>query len=340
MPSDFGYINARVRGLKAKLVGDEFYNEVLAGSDFNAFLTSLSQSPYLSDLEEAQARYQGLRAVDEALGRNFYRTTRMILGFSDGNAGALIALFLLRYDLQNFKSIARAKHAGRAAEDIRKALLPAGTLKPSSLEAMAAAEDLPAAAQLLAIGRHPLSSAFSRAVSRYASDGDLYELELSLDRAFYQVVFEELAKHPHPEALARHFQREIDAANVRTALKVRNKEYSGEADSLFLKHGREIGRSLFANLCDDASDNALQALSQTSFAAVADSSTLSEAEAVIRELVDGSARRLYLLDPLDIGVVLHYLRLKENETAKLRLLARGKYYGVSRGQLEKELGHA
>ena len=150
MSSDLGYINARVRGLKSQLLGPEFYNDALGATDFRAFTSSLSQSPYMRDLEEAGARYEGLGAVDAALATNFYRTTRSILTFSDGRAERLIAVLLLRYDLANLKAIARAKHAGREYEDVRNALLPAGRLKPAVLETIAGAPDLPAAAQLLA----------------------------------------------------------------------------------------------------------------------------------------------------------------------------------------------
>ncbi|MBS3934052.1 MAG: V-type ATPase subunit [Truepera sp.] len=47
-----------------------------------------------------------------------------------------------------------------------------------------------------------------------------------------------------------------------------------------------------------------------------------------------------LREVLGIGVALDYLRRKESEVARLRLLARGKYYHVPREQLQKELGHA
>jgi V/A-type H+-transporting ATPase subunit C len=43
--------------------------------------------------------------------------------------------------------------------------------------------------------------------------------------------------------------------------------------------------------------------------------------------------------PLHIGVVLAFLRRKEAESARLRLLARGKFYDVPRDQLERELAH-
>ena len=54
---------------------------------------------------------------------------------------------------------------------------------------------------------------------------------------------------------------------------------------------------------------------------------------------DVATRRL-TLDPLGVGLVADYLRRQERETAQLRLLARGTYYGVPAAALRKELGDA
>jgi V/A-type H+/Na+-transporting ATPase subunit C len=338
--SDFGYINARVRGLKAKLLGDEFYSDALGGSDFRAFLSSFAQTAYGREFDEAQARLGGdLRAVDEALGRNFYATTRSLLNVASGLPERLLKLLLLRYDLGNLKAIARAKSAGRDAEDVRAALLPAGEFKPAVLDAVAQTGDLPAAAQAVALTGHPLGRAFAGAVARYSSDGDLYELELALDRAYYEILSEASERGGFPPEFRRYVQREIDATNIRTALKVRGAEDGAPdaraADALFVKGGREVRRATFeALLAGDA-----QALAGTSFAEAGEAETLSRAEEILRDSLDAQARKLYLKNPLGVGVVLYYLRLKESEAARLRLLARGKYYGVPRAQLEQELGH-
>ena len=337
MSSDYGYINARVRGLKSKLLGPEFYNEALDTSDFRAFMSTLSQSPYTSEIEEAQARFDGLRALDAALARNFYQTMRSILNFSSGTPHDLIALLLLRYDLYNIKAIARAKHAGRELEDVQNVFFPAGQLKPAVLETVASASDMAAAAQALLATPTPLRGAFSRAAQEYQSGGDLYDLELSLDRAYYRVIFDSLKRVDAPRDFVRHLKREVDATNLRTALKLRGTDASG--DDLFVPGGKEISRSDFDTILNDTSQGALQNLSDTSFAEVAETETLSEAEEVVRRVLNASARRL-ASDPLDIGVVVNYLRLKEEESAKLRLLARGKYYGVPRDTLSKELGDA
>jgi V/A-type H+-transporting ATPase subunit C len=338
MSSDFGYVNARVRGLSSKLLEDDFFVQALGDSDFRAFTGSLAQSPYGADLEEAQGSASGLRSIDRAVARNFFRTTRSLLTFSDGDPRHLIGLVLRRYDLANLKAIARAKHAGRSVDEVQAALLPAGELKPGLLDSLASEADLPAVSQALAVTRHPLGRAFGRATRRYAQDGDLYEFELALDRSFYVGTMAGIKGMDVPDAFLRHLRLEIDATNLRTALKLRGQPANG--DALFVRGGREISRSTFDAILADPGKGALSALAGGAFAAVADADSLGEAEPHIRVAIDRSAGRVANADPLGIGVVLKFLRRKEAEGAKLRLLARGKFYDVPREQLERELVHA
>ncbi len=333
MSSDLGYINARVRGMKSKLLGPAFTQAALEGSDFRAFLSALSQSHYMRELEEAQARYEGLAVVDSAVARNFYKTARTLLGMSDGRPHEVIGLLLLRYDLANIKAIARGKHAGKEPDDIRGALFPAGEFKPALLEEAAAAPDVAAAAQVLAFGKNELGVAFLKAARRYMQDQDLYALELALDQAYYRELQARAEKVKASPDLQRHIQREIDATNLLTALKLRGR---GVDRDLFIAGGKEVPVTLFDAIMLDQGEGALQGLAGTSFAAVAETSQLNDAEAAVRAVLDRSAKRL-AADPLGIGVVVDFLRRKEAEAARVRLIARGKYYGVPRATLAKEL---
>lgn len=337
MSTDYGYINARIRGMKTKLLGPEFFAEALEASDFRAFVSVLGQSRYMHALEEAQSRYQGLRAVDDALARDFFATTRSLLTAADGAPGQLMELLLLRYDRENVKTIARAKHAGKSLEEILGSLYPAGGLRPAVLEEVAAAPDMAAAAQALALTKTPLKTAFAQAVARYQGDGDLYALELAIDRAYYRILLQRLRRTNAPTSFMRHIVREIDATNLRTALKLRG--LAAGPEEVFIPGGREIDRSVFEGIRADASGGALQSLSGTTFADVAEAGDLAEAERRVRRVLDGSARSA-AADPLGPGVVVRFLRQKEAEVARLRLLARGAYYGVPREALRKELGHA
>jgi V/A-type H+/Na+-transporting ATPase subunit C len=338
MSADYGYINARVRGLKSKLLAPEFYNEALNATDFKAFMATLGQSPYGRDIEEAQARAEGLKALDVALARNFYTSAQSISGFSDGQAGQLVALLLLRYDLANIKTIARAKHAGRNLEDIQASLFPAGALKPAILDTIAAGSDMAGVAQLLLASPTPLRGAFARAAANYQTDKDLYKLELELDRAYFNLLSDQLDDAKAPADFVRYMRREVDATNLRTALKLRSAGAS-PSDELFISGGKEITRALFDSIVNDKGSSTIQGLGSTSFATAAEATSLAQAEDAIRNVLGQNARRI-AADPLDIGVVANFLRLKEAETAKLRLLGRGKFYNVPRDRLAKELGNA
>ena len=161
-----------------------------------------------------------------------------------------------------------------------------------------------------------------------------------MDRAYYGAVFDELKAANAPRDFVQYMQREVDATNLRTALKLRGQTSPDEGAEFFVPGGREINRDTFNALLANDSPAALQELSSTGFSEVAETDNLSAADEAIRRTLDRDARRLARADPLGIGVVLSYLRQKESEAARLRLLARGKYYGVPRPQLERELGNA
>lgn len=335
MSEDFGYVNARIRGLSSRLLEPEFFQSALANGDFDAFTSALAQSGYAEDLEEGRAVATGLPAVDRAVARNFQRTTRSILSFSDGEPHELIAILLRRYDLDDLKTVARAQHAGRPPEELGEALLGVGELTPSLLERLAAAPDLPTAAQALGVTRHPLARAFTRAARQYAQDGDLLAFELSLDRAHFESLFDSANEAGAPDAFVRYLEREVDAANVRTALKLRGR--SGDLERFYLPGGKEISRDAFLQL---AGGRDLNVLNGTSFEEAAEAEDGSGVERAVRAALDRAARRIARRDPLGIGVAIRYLRRKEAEAARLRLLARGTYYRVPREQMEKELGDA
>ena len=336
MSAGYGYLNARVRGLRAQLLPAGFLTEQLDASGFAGFTSALAQTSYGRDLEEAQSEGAGLAAVDAALARGFVRTTRALLGYAEGTPRALIALLLRRYDLANLKAIVRARHAGRDAEDVLGSVLPAGDLSARTLRGMAEAADLAAAGQVLALSGHPLAEAFRIGVAAYAHDGDLLAFEIALDRAFYDGWSADAQRLAAPDGFRGYVASEVDATNVRTALKLRGRAV--ESARFFVAGGRLLSAAAFAELVTQPVGTPLPAL-RGPFAVLADASTAGEVDARLRAVLDGMARRLGG-DPLDIGLVADYLRRKEQETARLRLIARGTFYGVPRQALVKELGDA
>jgi V/A-type H+/Na+-transporting ATPase subunit C len=346
MASNYGYLNARVRGMRTRLVGDAFVRDAIDAGSFDAFTTALAQTGYATDLEEARARYGGgLPMVDAAIASNVRRSARSLLDMAKGTAHALVGVLLLRYDVANLKAVARAFHARRGdtgegaqvdLDEVRAATMPAGALTLATLERMVGANDLPNAAQILILKDHPLAKAFRRAVASYVADGDLLRLEVALDLAYYQVALATAEREGAPESFVRYLQLEIDATNLGTAIKLRDRGL--DAERFFVDGGRVVSKATFLEIANAPAGTALPSL-RPPFDAVGERADLAAVEATVREARDRFVRS-QALEPLDIGLVVHYLHAKEREAAQLRLVARGAYYGVSSDTLKRELGHA
>lgn len=341
--ANYGYLNTRVRAMRTRLVAPGFVDQVLAGGGFEAFAAALAQTSYATDLEASRVAGErvSLPAVDRAIGEHFRRTAQTLMRYADGSAERLLGLLLRRYDVANLKAVARAFHAGRAgaehegaADAVLSATLPVGELSTATLRAMAASADLPAAAQALVVSGHALSGAFREAVAAYAKDADLFALELHLDQQHHASVLHGARKAGAPQTFLDYLALEVDATNLLTAVKLRGRDLDAEA--CFVPGGASVSRSQFLQVAAGSVGDPLPEL-RGPFAGAREHA--ADLEAWLRGAIERAARAL-TADPLDIGLVTHFLRAKEREAATLRLLARGTFYGVGAETLRRELGHA
>jgi V/A-type H+-transporting ATPase subunit C len=329
MPDNYAYINARIRAMHASLVTEKL-EDTLNAASYGEFLRLLAESNLGPDIGEATAAGAGLPQLDAALSRNFFHTAQKVVGMADGASGRDIALLFARYDLLNLKAVARGKVGGRNAADITASLLPAGSLKPAVLEALANATDLNALNGVAGLNASPLASAFRKAVNALAANGELLDFEVALDQAYYTTALQTASS----QTLKDYLRREIDAANLLTALKLKAQGRSENLDAYFIPGGREVSRTRFDQITSGS--GGLDGLN--AFPGLAENADLASAETIVRGALLDYAQRLYTSDALGIGVVIGFLKDKEREVALTRLIARGKFYNVPTDTLRREVG--
>ena len=311
MADDFGYLNARVRARRATLLKESFFQEALDLA-FPDFLRLLSETVYGGELSG-----QGLPQVDRAVAR-----TRAKLG----EAREAVRLLLLRNDLHNLQALLRAKATGRPFEEVP--LLP-GTLKEELWRQAYEAQDAAGVAQVLAVPGHPLARAL-REVLRETQD--LARVEALLAKRFFEGVVKG-AKALEEPALRDYLALEVDAENLRTAFKLQGQGVAPEV--LFVRGGRFVDRVRFSRLLEG--DYAVfDEFSGTPLASLSGVRDLKELERRLRCLLLKEARK-GAADPLGAGLVLAYVKEREWEAMRLRLLARRAYYGLPRTQVEEEV---
>jgi V/A-type H+-transporting ATPase subunit C len=338
---DFPYINARVRAMRSRLLPPARLEELLGVQSLEVFLQGLASTPYGVDLQEALTRHDGLRAVDEALSRNLQRATRAILRFADGRPRALIEIVLLRWDLANLRAIARGKHADRPTEEIVAALVPAGNLSEVVLREMAGYPDLAGLGGTLEALDHPLAGPMARGAAAYVAAKDLMALEVQLDRGYAEYGLRQTGGRSEDAMTLRGLiQSEIDAANVKTALKLASASGLSKDQQLafYIPGGAVVTEPIFVGL--SSAQTQAQAWERLRVHGFPVKELPTDLVSFERELDLHIARRLrarYLGDPLGLDIVIGYLAMKSAEVANLRLVARGKFLGLPREAVRREM---
>ncbi len=337
---DFPYINARVRAMRSRLLDAGRLEELLALPTVEAFIQALNTTPYGHEVQEALARYPALQAVDAALARHFYRTTRRILDFADGRPRQLIEIVLLRWDLANLRLILRGKHGGARAEDLAINLIPAGSLNEAALRELAEQPDVPGVVGALSALDHPFVTPLQEGLAQYLETKDLFALELRLERfsAFHGLRAARGAGYNETVVRAL-LEAELDATNVKTALKLQGAAVDRDDKArFFIPGGRIVTPEVFLLLADR--ETAAQGAKWLRLQGFPVKTISDDLPAFEREL-DLALLRLqterYLGDPLSIDVVIAYLAMKHGEVKNLRLIARSKQLGLPRDRVRKEM---
>ncbi len=330
---DYGYANARIRGMKSRLLDRRTLDELAAKPDVNALIVELEKTPYMEDIAEASTRYQGIQCLEYALRRNYTRTFKKILGIVKGQpAETYIRLFLGRWDVQNVKTILRGKSFHISQDEIFECLVPAGDLDEVTLGEMIKQPDVKAVVDLLATWRIPCAKPLTRHFPEYTDERNLIVLENALDQFFYQTALEALQGDDYNERLVRDMlSTEIDVVNVKTVLRlIRDKIGPSDAGKYLIDGGRRLRRGfLMAMLEAKSLEAAVGMLEGTRYDFLAEvpeehfkGEKVSEFEKQLDRFLIARGLGAFNEDPLSIAVAIGYFWAKYNEITNLRVIAR------------------
>jgi V/A-type H+-transporting ATPase subunit C len=324
MADDFAYLNARIRARRSRLLPEGFFREAL-NLNFPELVKVLGESIYGPDLTRGD-----LTGVDRAVTVHLNRTVADLPRLVSGEAREAIRLLLMRSDLANVKTILRGRAAGWSADEIA-GHLAGGTLPPGLYRAMAEAPDAASLAQVLSLREHPIAGVLREASK---ASHEPMQIEVLLDHAFYREVLRRAREldQPYLEEFTRF---EIDALNLAAGVKLFTIGFEGPSEWVFLPGGRYVGLLLFQRLAS-GEVAALQDLSDTDFERVAEAGDLEALERSLRCVLLAKAHA-QSKDVLGPGLAIDYIRCKEWEASRIRLLARRAYYNLPAASVEQEV---
>jgi V/A-type H+-transporting ATPase subunit C len=348
---DYGYANARIRGMKSRLLSHGALDELVMRPDVDSLIGELEKTPYKEDLVEASGKYSGVYCIEYALRKNFTRTFKKILGFVEGTpAERYIRIFLRRWDVQNVKTILRGKSIHATAEEIVECLVPVGDLDDVTLGEMIKQPDVRAAIDLMATLKVEYARPLTLHFRRYSDEHDLVVLESALDRFYYNNALSAVKGDSYDERFIRNIlQWEIDIINLKTALRmVRDKAGMEEAKDLFIPGGLRLDMDDLAAILETKGVNgALEKLKDTPYGFMAGipeehlrKEKISELEKQLDRFLIRRGLNAFNGDPLSIAIAIGYFWAKYNEITNIRVIARCKTADVPEEGLRGELFYA
>lgn len=255
--SDYGYINARIRGMKSCLLDRSFYERLIKIEDLNSVISELERTPYKKEFDECVAREQVEPLdIDEALKRNLARTFRKILSFMKDEPRKLTGVLLARWDVHNLKSILRGKHIGATEEEIDNSLIPGGEIDIPFLAELAKQPDVKSAIDLMVTWDLPYAKPLKKSLPQYlkamkegkliaAENGEdvvgeapseiesieenLSILESALDKSYYRFALRNTRDHTLNSRIVRELIiSQIDTTNILTLLQIQHIDFQRE----------------------------------------------------------------------------------------------------------------
>ncbi|MFA5237091.1 MAG: V-type ATPase subunit [Methanoregula sp.] len=345
---DWGYINARMRGMKSRLLDHRTLDNLILQPDLESLIGELEKTPYRDDIIEARGRYAGMPAIEYALRKNFVRTFRKVLDFAKNeNAEQYIRIFLHRWDVQNVKTILRGKNIHVTNDEILDCLVPVGELDEATLTELVRQQDTKAVTDLLATWGIPWAKPLTTAFPEFARSGDLALLECALDRFYYEDALRSVKAPDANNAMIRHILAiEIDVVNSKTVLRMIRDGIDPEEAKKFLLAGglefdlKKLSRLLALHTIEDAltelSASRYQFLSGIPEAAVkARKISVIEKELERYQVTQGV--RAFTGDPLSVASLIGYFWAKYNEITNIRVISRCKLADFPIEHLREEL---
>jgi len=346
--TDAGYANARLRGMRSRLLPREFYERLIDTPEVSQVVKELMETDYGPDLEGEVVHGFTAEVIDEALKQNMVRAYRKVINFVHPRARKLLSTLLGRWDVFNIKTILRGAHNHVSVDDVKSSFFPAGYLGQDELEALARLDDVRAIIDTMAMWGLVYAAPLRQAYPEYSKDNDLAPLELALDRQYSEWAAERLVGETIDVEVARKLLGiQVDTANLVMVFRLLKADIEpAVAERYYLEGGRAIRKDMFLELSKLSDvDEVLDRLKVTPYASVLDDAALRYLENASipvfeRALEDTMMRTAHVAsvrDPNDVGVAIAYLYGKQNEITNLRIIVKGKAVGMPADRVREEL---
>src|SRR3989338_9358744 len=310
--SPYTFVRAKV--MKSLLIPRSEYKKLL-GMSISEIARYLSETQYRDDINELGVDFSGLALIEQALNRNFSRMVEKLRRISHHSYNQVIDAYLLKYDIENIKTLLRAKQAGTSEDDAMKLMMPAGKLSSKQLRL------------IFKKNQAEILEAFEGTDAK-----SLTEVETNLDHYYFSSMLDFADKVPRQGKLLKEFiLNNVHTANVLTFLRLKrlgmeNKQiekhiFFTPKYSFFYRHLLQAKRG------EESQKMIRQHFPINSF------DSLTDVEISLQKYLVSHSNFEHQ-NPLSVYIILEFLMSKEIELKNLKRIISAKHLGMDMSLVE------
>ncbi|RLF03718.1 MAG: hypothetical protein DRJ64_07975 [Thermoprotei archaeon] len=335
-PTKYAFINAKVRGMKGKLLTKMDIDSLIGADSFQTMVRLLEQSSYGPKLAELPFEEINSRSLDRIFSEDFIDSFSTIYRSSPLGVKEFLDEFCMKFEARALKTILRSKAADLEIREAMRYLIPVGHFTKQLCEELLREKDLRNIIEKIPV--RIFRDALREKWRYYEETGNIFLLEIAVDQVAYEEIWKYIAKGKikgkDKETAKKVIGTEIDTTNIKIVLRGKlldiepsliqesllKVSYRLKEDviqrSLQVKSISEAVKILAVYPYEEALHKALRLYEEEK--------SLSVFETELDKFVYSISKRVSYGYPFQIGTLLCYLNLKWFEVKNLKTIVVGK----------------
>jgi V/A-type H+-transporting ATPase subunit C len=332
--SGYAAISARVRAMYSALLSPQDLIRFSDSPDAASLVSQLKSTAYGSYLENLKDKDFVSRRIVLQIKGKLADAYHSVIYMSPGNTRPLLTQLYRYFEVENLKAIVRGIAANSSWEQLKDVLFPTSSTLP--LQAMMETGNITAAVELL--NNTPYAEPFSFAMKRYATEQNLFPLEVALDLYYWRRLWKEAKQlqGPDRDQALRIVGSLLDMNNLMWAIRYRVYYQLSEEELInytlpfgYRLHDEDV-RSIAAGVdIPSVVERIYPSITDAASLLNEPQSGLPKLESQLKRQVMKQCMNAFIGNPFHIGVPLAFLILSDFEIQDLTVLIEAKFSGAA-----------
>jgi len=337
------YVASRAKSRRKKLADLSRMRQLIHQSP-DQLTVAISNIGYADEINLYASKFSGGDLVEAALTHNLESELNEIVSMCNGKVKSMVEVYTSRFEYQNAKVVLRAVMNDVDLDKVANSILPElNEINTPWLKIIENSDDLRSAATQMR------RKSFGSSLMALPEDSRLSDYEDALDRHYFSKAIQSLsASKPASRFLRNHLALEIDHRNILNILESNSMGIDSEQISkLLIPGGRVLPSSSFSSIAAGGRDSLMDVLRSSNRFDIAEFEQLLSESQKVRSLdpvitwfkrqEHDSMQRMSYLHPVSALPIVHYVSMKVQEVADLRIIVRGRLAGLPEDVLEAHI---